>query len=407
MSSRSSLDRDSFQAFLANVYAVQRSGLDTEFLSAVLEMQRSISKGECGLHRAMLIVAERALKISDATGIAIALLEDGELVYRAASGTAASDMGRHVPAVLAVSSKSAVRREILRVENAQDDLRVEAEVCRQFGANALLMLPIYTGQVVVGVMQVLFSDAHSFVDQEVLAYRLLLGVVEGAMARDQKDAAAQPAPNVVPQMLATCSSHPTGPVDNTVKPPANKPDAVEQPVRPALSLKSVSRFNPFWIRLRAAIGKKVHGTWAASTWQIGTAITVALVLATANWVAYHNPSTHSLIGRTTSASDENTKPVLATPLSDETQRGKDRSTVLPSSGFKRVRVGPNEVDYVADDVTIRRFTTALPKRRMQPGEREVNIGDDVTVRYLARPPMAASPATTSGVSAGKETAPSH
>jgi hypothetical protein len=51
--------------------------------------------------------------------------------------------------------------------------------------------------------------------------------------------------------------------------------------------------------------------------------------------------------------------------------------------FKRVRVGANEIDYIAEDVTIRHFETRTPPHRSATGYKQVNIGNDVTVRYFA------------------------
>ena len=78
----SSLDPESSQALLANAYAVQRNGLAAEFLSA-LEIQHFIASDDFDIHRAIVMVAERALKMSNAAEIAIVLLEGDELVYRA------------------------------------------------------------------------------------------------------------------------------------------------------------------------------------------------------------------------------------------------------------------------------------------------------------------------------------
>jgi hypothetical protein len=55
----------------------------------------------------------------------------------------------------------------------------------------------------------------------------------------------------------------------------------------------------------------------------------------------------------------------------------------------RVRVGPNEVEYIGDDVTVRRFAARPPtKGSRPPNSRIAHIGDDVTVRYFASPPPA-------------------
>jgi hypothetical protein len=60
------------------------------------------------------------------------------------------------------------------------------------------------------------------------------------------------------------------------------------------------------------------------------------------------------------------------------------------SPFKRVQVGRNEVDYIAGDVTIRSFAPTPAPLRVRVGERQVDFGQDVTVRYFASKPMAAS-----------------
>ena len=54
-----------------------------------------------------------------------------------------------------------------------------------------------------------------------------------------------------------------------------------------------------------------------------------------------------------------------------------------------VRVGNNELDYVAEDVTVRYFTGTSTQPRSQLSHGHVKtIGDDVTVRYFGSEPLA-------------------
>ena len=46
MSSSSSPDRESFEQLLADAFAVQQSQMDSQVLSAIVEVQRLIAKGE-------------------------------------------------------------------------------------------------------------------------------------------------------------------------------------------------------------------------------------------------------------------------------------------------------------------------------------------------------------------------
>ena len=61
-----------------------------------------------------------------------------------------------------------------------------------------------------------------------------------------------------------------------------------------------------------------------------------------------------------------------------------KDAMVPGPAFRRVQVGPNEVDYVTEDVTIRHFTTHPTGTQAGSGGKRVNIGKDVTVRYFSK-----------------------
>jgi hypothetical protein len=91
-------------------------------------------------------------------------------------------VGQQVTASLTVSADNWINREILRVENAQTDTRIEADICRQFGANALLILSIYQDRAIAGVLDIRFSEAHTFQDHEIRTYRLMAEQIEAALS---------------------------------------------------------------------------------------------------------------------------------------------------------------------------------------------------------------------------------
>jgi hypothetical protein len=380
MSTHSSRDRESFEKFLANALAVQESGLDSQSLSALVELQHSITTGETDLDRAMHMVADRSRKVANASGIAVALLKADQLVYRAGSGSAAAYVGRRVTAVLSVSAHDDARDEILRVENAQADTRIEAAVCRVFGANALLIVPIYQERSVAGVLEVFFREAHTFQGQEVRTYRVMARLVEEAMFHDAHlDQKKAPAPQLTTVPHAT---QPTG--DTGVRQPVEAATTITQPVR------------------RVA--------WDKVRWDAVAAV-VCTVLVMVSWFAYdHRATSHGgaaslqrpnaaeqqLPAKLSSASNHTSEP--------QTAVGGTEGMKARGSAFKQVRVGQNEVDYIAEDVTIRRFTPT-PRRRLQleVGEKRVDFGEDVTVRYFAsKPPVASQAQPLSGAARSVE-----
>jgi hypothetical protein len=399
MSTRSSLDRESFQKLLASAFSVQESGMDAQSLSALLELQRSIATGEPDVDRAMHLVADRARNVANATGIAIALRRGDQLRYRAGSGCAVGYVGRHMTAILNVSAHKGARREILRVENAQADARIEAAICRQFEAQALLILPIYDECAVAGVLEVLFSEPHAFQDREMRTYRLMAGLVGEAVSRaaqiDQKRALATQAatlPHTIEQ-TASQMQRSTGD-DKSMLEPARK-HGIRQVCGAATAVAGelLGVCQPG--KATTIIMQRVKRVpLPRLRWNVAvTGVVTALVIATC-WIAYDRrpaspAGTPSLQGSNAVQKQISFIPAKSAPSNRaskaQTAAGGAEEAKSPSSAFKRVRVGPNEIDYIAEDVTMRHFTTKPALLRVRDGYKEVHIGEDVTVRALLRP----------------------
>jgi putative methionine-R-sulfoxide reductase with GAF domain len=178
----SSSDRETLQQLLANAFAVQESQINARCLSEIMEVQRGVRIGRLSLDSAMRHIVESARTVANATGVAIALIDGDHLRYRAGSGSSTVCIGWRVAASLTSSAATRTNREILRVEDAQTDTRIEADICRQFGANSLLILPIYFQGAVAGVLDVRFSEPHVFHDPEVRTYRLMAEQIEAALS---------------------------------------------------------------------------------------------------------------------------------------------------------------------------------------------------------------------------------
>jgi hypothetical protein len=123
------------------------------------------------------------------------------------------------------------------------------------------------------------------------------------------------------------------------------------------------------------------------------AVIAALIIAT-RWIPYDrgpgSPVADSSPQRS-NAARQKIRFVPAKPrLSERALKARTavgRSVKAPNSAFTRVQVGPNEVDYIAEDVTIRHFTHKPAPPRVQRGYKEVHIGADVTIRYFPSQPV--------------------
>src|SRR5258707_4414018 len=180
MSAHSGLDREAFQRLLANAFALQESGITRQSLSALVEIHNSITRRERQFEGILALIADRTRMVANATGIAIGILTKDQLVYRAGSGCASGYVGRQVKAVLSLSANSGARKEILRVENVETDGRIDAAICREREAKALLMIPIYRERVVAGEVEGFFNVSPTFFDSETRPFWLMVGVGEEA-----------------------------------------------------------------------------------------------------------------------------------------------------------------------------------------------------------------------------------
>jgi TonB family protein len=71
MSNYSTVDRESFQKLLASAFVVQQSQMDSQSLSAIVEVERLIMRGELDVDGAKHLLVDRTRNVANATGVAI------------------------------------------------------------------------------------------------------------------------------------------------------------------------------------------------------------------------------------------------------------------------------------------------------------------------------------------------
>ena len=399
MSGHSSLDREAFQKLLARAFAIQESGISRQSLSALVEIHNSITRHERQFEGILALIADRARMVANATGIAIGIITRDQLVYRAGSGCAAGYVGRQVTAVLSLSAHSGARKEILRVENAETDGRIEAAICREREAQALLMIPIYRERVVAGVLEVLFSDPHTFDDPEMHTYRLMAGLVEEATPSDiqlgKKDAPATQPVAVQHSMVQTLSP---GQGFCREDKPASKLSDAQLCGSPTVVPRTRSTLRPHAKDVRKTRWPAKRLLSHSRRWTVGAAA-VVIILGAAAWISVDHRAPSTMEGSVRSSAPSQAlkpsarifPPKRASPL--PAASGAREYTSKARSPFKRVRVGPKEVDYIAEDVTIRHFTTKAAASHAPAVNKQFDIGDDVTVRIFTDAP-AVSPKTS-------------
>ncbi len=434
MSADNTLDRETFQSLLSSAFSVQQSGMAPQSLAAIIEIQRSISHEDLDPDSAMNLIADRARVVADASGIGIALLDGNQLVHRAGTGSASQTVGSQLAAVLGTSGNGHLRREILRVEDARTDSRIEADICRQFDAQALLMVPIYRERILIGMLEVLFNEPHRFEEPEVRTYQLLATLAGDASTLPTQLNAERWAPSsgisealgrIRPQvqqlgMLHESARHPEPRTSSDLL--SRRVSSSGAQISPVQSVSWLVRFTRERLRVlslpklllprmrlpelempsslvRALDWRKLVAKWSRPSWLVGRSsaataavVVLAVALVSAGYISRHGTTSRSADSpaEPKDAAGSPTPPATPEPTSATRVPKQNAGTPAqdakaPNSGFKRLRIGNDEVDYIADDVTVRHFRSAPTASDSHQWNKQVDLGEDVTVRYFGDP----------------------
>lgn len=139
------------------------------------------------LDATLQLLAERAQYITGASGAAIALRKDGEMICRASAGPSAPELGAHLQVNSGLSGESVRTRQTLRCDNAEADPRVNRESCRMLGIASVVVVPLKREQEVNGVFELLSGRPYAFEERDLIALERLGEMIQTAL--EQAEAA--------------------------------------------------------------------------------------------------------------------------------------------------------------------------------------------------------------------------
>lgn len=178
--------------------------LDPAQLVDVILTQADIVRLGADIAAVMTLVTDRALLLTSGDGAAVELLEGDDMVYRATSGIAWSQLGLRVKAASSLSDYCVRNGVIVNCPDVEFDDRVDLAACRRIGMRSMIVLPLNHEGVPVGVLKVMSKRANAFGSDEQLVLELLSELVASVMfhAGRQRDHGA-PGGEVDMRMLVT------------------------------------------------------------------------------------------------------------------------------------------------------------------------------------------------------------
>lgn len=220
----------------------------------------NISEEYFGLDEVLRLVALRAISITGADGVAIALVKDTAIVCRASAGSIAPDPGVRLDPSSGFSGACLRNGQTVRCDDSDHDLRVNPQACRALGARSMVAVPLTAKGRVVGLIEAFSSKTHGFKDKDVKSLNLLGELILAAIHPQEEDRLAQLAEQILPQPPVVVSHvardlekivpappakvvvAPSAPIGQDTKPAAVASRAVERQVK--IEPAAVARIEP-------------------------------------------------------------------------------------------------------------------------------------------------------------------
>jgi N-acetylmuramoyl-L-alanine amidase len=175
------------------------------------------------LDEVLQLVAERALAITGADGIAIALAEEDAIVCRASAGSIAPDAGVRLDPNSGFSGACLRREEIVRCDDAETDLRVNVDACRALGARSMVAVPLTGRHSVIGLLEAFSTECYGFNDSDVRSLNLLAELILSALRPEEEDRLAEISQQVVGSKKQPVETSQTEATDTQPEPKAKVP----------------------------------------------------------------------------------------------------------------------------------------------------------------------------------------
>ena len=191
--------RDALQALLAfsalhqqvrrrRALAARRNGFETIARAPEFEAEEKFV-----LDEVLQLVAERAIAITGADGLGIALAENNEIVLRASAGAIKPDVGQRIQRDSAFSGASFRTAQIIRCDDTETDDRVNLYACRQLGAQSMVAVPLCGRRRVIGLLEAFSAEPFGFNDSDVSSLALLAELIVGALKPEDEERFAESA----------------------------------------------------------------------------------------------------------------------------------------------------------------------------------------------------------------------
>ncbi|CAM2167009.1 Diguanylate cyclase with GAF sensor [Burkholderia latens] len=163
----------------------------TDTLLRIIAVQTEIARLGLDLGSVMAYVTEQVPQLTGASGAAVEFAEGDDMVYRAASGSAAGMLGLRLRRSGSLSGLCVTRGELLQCSDSETDPRVDRDACRRVGLRSMLVMPLTHADTTIGVLKVMSPDVDAFSAADAGTLRLTADLIAAAMFHAARNEASE------------------------------------------------------------------------------------------------------------------------------------------------------------------------------------------------------------------------
>jgi N-acetylmuramoyl-L-alanine amidase/putative methionine-R-sulfoxide reductase with GAF domain len=152
-----------------------------------------------GLDDVLRLVSARAMAITGAEGVAIALIKENAIVCRASIGKIAPDPGVRLDPNSGFSGACLRNGQTVRCDDSESDARVNPHACRSLGARSMVAVPLTAKARVIGLIEAFSSESYGFNESDVKSLNLLGELILAAIHPEEEDRLAELAEEILPK----------------------------------------------------------------------------------------------------------------------------------------------------------------------------------------------------------------
>jgi N-acetylmuramoyl-L-alanine amidase len=180
------------------------------------------------LDEVLQLICDRALAVTGADGVMVALADGSDFLCRAAAGPVLVERGARLTRASEFLAECLDTGLVVRCDDSDTDARVEFDLTKQLGALASVLVPLRGRHARLGVIQAFSKAPFAFSDGDIRTLDLFAELVLSALKPEDQDRRIHWLSDVAGEVLG---AEPTPQIPVAAAPPAVASPAVEEPAK--------------------------------------------------------------------------------------------------------------------------------------------------------------------------------